>query len=29
MTNARREFVFHDNGWGTYVARLDVHRGSR
>jgi thioesterase domain-containing protein len=25
MTNARREFVFHDNGWGAYVDRLDVH----
>jgi acyl transferase domain-containing protein/thioesterase domain-containing protein/acyl carrier protein len=25
MTNARREFVFPDNGWGTYAARIDVH----
>jgi thioesterase domain-containing protein len=25
MTNARREFVFHDNGWGPYVERVDVH----
>ena len=25
MTNAQREFLFHDNGWGTYVNRLDVH----
>jgi thioesterase domain-containing protein len=25
MTNAQREFVFHDNGWGAYVDRLDVY----
>jgi thioesterase domain-containing protein/acyl carrier protein len=25
MTNAAREFVFADNGWGRHVARLDVH----
>jgi len=25
MTNARREFLFHDNGWGEYAARVDVH----
>jgi acyl transferase domain-containing protein/thioesterase domain-containing protein/acyl carrier protein len=25
MTNAQREFVFPDNGWGRYVARLDVY----
>ncbi len=25
MTNARREFVFHDNGWGKYVDRLDEY----
>jgi thioesterase domain-containing protein/acyl carrier protein len=24
-TNARREFVFPDNGWGPYVGRLDVN----
>ena len=23
--NAQREFVFHDNGWGAYAARLDVY----
>ncbi len=22
--NARREFLFHDNGWGTHVGRVDV-----
>jgi thioesterase domain-containing protein len=25
MTNSQREFVFHDNGWGPYAARVDVH----
>jgi thioesterase domain-containing protein/acyl carrier protein len=25
MTNERREFLFHDNGWGQYAARVDVH----
>jgi thioesterase domain-containing protein len=25
VTNIRREFVFHDNGWGPYVERVDVH----
>ena len=25
MTNARREFVFPDNGWGPHVGRVDVH----
>jgi len=25
VTNARRELVFHDNGWGAHVARLVVH----
>jgi thioesterase domain-containing protein len=24
-TNARREFVFHDNGWGEFADRVDVH----
>jgi thioesterase domain-containing protein len=25
MTNARREFVFPDNGWGAHAGRIDVH----
>ncbi len=25
VTNSRREFVFHDNGWGPHVERVDVH----
>jgi hypothetical protein len=25
VTNAKREFVFHDNGWGPYCAGVDVH----
>jgi thioesterase domain-containing protein len=24
-TNARREFVFHDNGWGAHAAHVDVY----
>ena len=24
-TNAQRQFVFHDNGWGAHAARVDVH----
>lgn len=25
MTNAQREFLFHDNGWGAHAAGVDVH----
>jgi acyl transferase domain-containing protein/thioesterase domain-containing protein len=25
VTNAQREFLFHDNGWGAHVGRVDVH----
>ncbi|HUR29090.1 MAG TPA: SDR family NAD(P)-dependent oxidoreductase, partial [Planctomycetota bacterium] len=25
MTNAQRDFVFQDNGWGAHAARVDVH----
>jgi thioesterase domain-containing protein len=25
MTNARRTFVYEDNGWGEHAARVDVH----
>jgi hypothetical protein len=25
VTNARREFVFHDNGWGPWGASVEVH----
>jgi thioesterase domain-containing protein len=25
VTNAQREFLFHDNGWGAFVDRVDVH----
>ena len=25
MTNSHREFIFEDNGWGEFAARVDVH----
>lgn len=25
MTNAKREFVYHDNGWGPFAGGIDVH----